>query len=251
MKDAISNEKQSFNEILVAISLNVIILLVCGGFVIWKISTGFSTLERKSEENDGLFNIVSTNNNVDVSALTFDNNKIINPEANGWQYLELPSSANNIGLTLSVNSINNTGTIQINWDKFHNYSTRFIQNNIQGAPSIGNVQIISVKKFIGQVQSAFLGSFGQSFGRETAFFVMLDGSVEYVPIQKLYDICGYRNNATVNSFGEVPGVFEVLKVVRAKGNAPQSVGSVTTLGIKADGSFYDFQFNLDVNSLAA
>ena len=80
---------------------------------------------------------------------------------------------------------------------------------------------------------------------------MTDGTVEYVPIQKLYDTCGCLENATVNSYGVIPGVSGVAKVVQAEANALQSTGFATTLGIKADNTFYDFQFHLDVNSLMA
>lgn len=188
---------------------------------------------------------------VDVNSLVVDSNKVINSDAKGWSYSEIPFSNDNMGLTVSVNKENNTGIIEIHWIKFNAYSTRFREKNAQGGTFGDNVQVITVDGFKGKIHSAYISGFGQSSGMETAFFIMSDGTVEYVPIQKLYDACGYLDNSTVNSYGNISNVSGVAKIVQADAHAPQSTGAATSLGIKADGSFYDFQFNLDVNSLTA
>lgn len=187
--------------------------------------------------------------NVDINSLTVSSDKVINEQAKGWLYSEIASSNDNMGLAVSVDKQNNTGRIEIQWIKFNQYSIRFRQKNAQGGTVGDNVQIITVNGFKGNVHSAYITGFGHSSGAETAFFIMTDGTVEYVPIQKLYDTCGYLDNTTVSSYGAIPNVSGVAKIVQADAKAPQSTGSATTLGIKSDGTFYDFNFNLDVKSL--
>ena len=154
------------------------------------------------------------------------------------------SSNNNTESTLT-NSIENVDISTLTVD-----SSKVINSEAQGGTFGDNVQRITVQGFKGNIHSAFISGFGQSSGFETTFFIMTDGTVEYVPIQKLYDTCGYLNDATINSYGVIANVSGVAKIITANGNAPYSTGAATTLGIKADGTFYDFQFNLDVNSLA-
>ena len=205
----------------------------------------------KSVSNATSDEAINSIENVDINTLTVSSDKVINAEAKGWTYSEMASSNDNMGLAVSVDKQKNTGSIEIHWIKFNQYSTRYHQKNAQGGTYGDNVQVITVQGFKGKVHSAYITGFGQSFGMETAFFIMTDGSVEYVPIQKLYDTCGYLENATVNSYGVIPNVNGVAKIVQAAASAPQSTGAATTLGIKADNTFYDFQFNLDVNSLMA
>ena len=187
--------------------------------------------------------------NVDINSLTVSSDKIINPEGKGWTYTEVSSSADSMGLDANVNKKDNTGSIEIHWEKFHKYSVGYLRDNAQGGTYGDNVQTITVNGFKGKVHSAFISGFGQTFGTETAFYIMDDGTVEFVPIQKLYDDYGAIDNVTLNSYGVIPNVSGVAKIVQAEASAPQSAGSMTTLGIKADGSFYDFQFNLDLKSL--
>ena len=261
------NQKKSKKGVFIFIALFVV-LLPTTFFLGWKMNDIIvHTSTNKNNANEGtkketkkiddvikdddLESKVEDITNVDVNSLTVESNKVINSEAQGWDYSELPGSYDNMGLKVSVNKENNTGVIEIHWIKFHAYSTRYREKNAQGGTFGDNVQIITVNGFKGKVHSAYISGFGQSFGMETAFFVMTDGTVEYVPIQKLYDVCGYLDNSTVNSYGNVPNVSGVAKIVHADANAPKSTGAATTLGIKADGSFYDFHFNLDVNSLEA
>ena len=88
------------------------------------------------------------------------------------------------------------------------------------------------------IADLFLGGFGQSPGYEVFFFLMSDGTVEYMP---LYEAVKSGN---IRSYGKLDGISDVVKItsssVGCKGE--QSCGGwITTIGIRSDGSFYDFQ----------
>ena len=81
--------------------------------------------------------------NVDVSTLTVDSSKVINSEAKGWNYSEMGSSNDNLGLGISANKNSNTAVIEISWFKFHNFSTGYMRKNAQGGTFGDNVQKIT------------------------------------------------------------------------------------------------------------
>ena len=92
--------------------------------------------------------------NVDVSTLTVDSSKVINSEAKGWNYSEMGSSNDNLGLGISANKNSNTAVIEISWFKFHNFSTGYMRKNAQGGTFGDNVQKITVQGFKGHIHSA-------------------------------------------------------------------------------------------------
>lgn len=259
----------------IALIIVIIILILVLGIGGWKITNTLNAdkndnTESKRKKNKSITEETVDNNvqedskndseettdsnsieSVDVNSLTVDSSKVINPEAKGWSYSEIQSSNANMGLAANVNKRDNTGSIEIHWDKFHNFSTGYLRTNAQGGTYSDNIQTVYVKGFNGTVYSAYITGFGQSFGAETAFYIMTDGTVAYVPIQKLYNSYGSTTNPVNTSAISMSNVNGVVKIVQADAHAPYSTGSATTLGLKADGSFYDFQFCLDVNSLRA
>ncbi len=91
---------------------------------------------------------------------------------------------------------------------------------------------ISIEKE--KVADIYIGGFGQAVGLETLFFLMNDGTVEYMPI---YD--AIKNN-NYKSYGKLEGVEKVVKFLSATG-VPKEAGSGfhTVLAMRSDSSFYD------------
>ncbi len=101
---------------------------------------------------------------------------------------------------------------------------------------------ITVSGFDKKIKSTYVGGIGQSVGSTIFYFLMEDGTVEYVKLlNQKTDSNGtnYYENGTLEKPQVVSGVSDVVKMYGANSNAPQSTGSYTTLADKKDGSFYD------------
>lgn len=102
---------------------------------------------------------------------------------------------------------------------------------------LGDTHTIS---FSQPVASADCLGFGQAAGEETLFFVMADGTVEYMPV-----FHAYINNK-FESYGKVPGVENVVTVRPASAKDIEShSGWGTNLAFRSDGRFYDLAFALE------
>ena len=101
---------------------------------------------------------------------------------------------------------------------------------------------IAVSGFDKKIKFTYVGGIGQSVGSTIFYFLMEDGTVEYVKLlNQKTDSNGtnYYENGTLEKPQVVSGVSDVVKLYGANSNAPQSTGSYTTLAAKKDGSFYD------------
>ncbi len=103
-------------------------------------------------------------------------------------------------------------------------------NNVTYDPIRGNNTITFDK----EVADVYFGGWGQMSGGESLFFLMKDGTVEYMPF-----IRALTNN-DVRSYGKIDGVDGVVKLQMASVSyADMPGGHVTTLAVKNDGTFYD------------
>ena len=99
---------------------------------------------------------------------------------------------------------------------------------------------INITGFSGEILDILLDSIGhQAVGGEVILFLMSDGTVEYVPLEKALKNGG--NN--IKSYGKVQGVSDIVRLstVRIANiyNGETVGGHANPVAIKADGSFYD------------
>ena len=67
------------------------------------------------------------------------------------------------------------------------------------------------------------------------YILLEDGTGEYIPIVHMFN----NSQAVPISYGKINGVTGVIKFVLSS-----TSGSVTTLAVKSDGSFYDMWYSL-------
>lgn len=84
-----------------------------------------------------------------------------------------------------------------------------------------------------KVVNVYIVGQGQSVGGENLFFLMEDGTVEYMPLA--YAI---KNNK-FNSYGKVEGVTSIVDIVGGNVNGKAGGGHFSSFAIRNDGSFYD------------
>jgi len=85
----------------------------------------------------------------------------------------------------------------------------------------------------GKVVDVFISGFGNGTGYETAFFLMEDGTVEYIPLVKAYEEKNYQ------SYGKLPGVENVIKFLSGEIYDGGPYGAlVGAFAQRADGKLY-------------
>lgn len=151
-----------------------------------------------------------------------------------------------IGLSMSINEDKKSITLTIDWDIFGKISEE--KNQPKG---IEEYEITGFKK---EIQSTFVGELGQSAEGITLFYLMKDGTVEYTPMFILKEnengYKSYKVNYTYEyddedeitgghfeTNGTIFGVSNIIKLYNI--DAYNENGWRTTIGAKADGSFYD------------
>ncbi len=92
--------------------------------------------------------------------------------------------------------------------------------------------------FSKKVVDIVAGGFGQAAGNETIFFIMEDGTVEYMPLAT-----AVKNNS-IKSYGKLEGVNDIISIKTVSAGAPNGGGWVTTIAFNKDGKFYDLDYVL-------
>ena len=206
-------------------------------------------IQKKDDEaDDKIDNTPSDNtNNNDGTELTdfditkFDNTKPAINGSEGIAYNLKNQDTSNLGLSIRLNNDKKSATITINWSKYFEVYGISI--------TTGETIEYNVTNFDKNIKDAYINGFGQWSGKETAFYIMEDGTVEYTPIKFALGNNGSSSTTVLKSYGQIAGVSGVVKMVLAEDyclNSPLCVGgSYNILGIKSDGSFYDVSKILD------
>lgn len=192
---------------------------------------------KKSNNINNTNNSSNTNNTNEIKELDLE--KSLNTK--DITYKNASDTEGNYGLSIKINN-DKTATLTIDWKIFGRIST---------TGSSGEVKDYLVKEFNKNIKSTFIGDLGQDTNGITLFFIMEDGTVEYVKIFKLgtnpdgstYYILNnivkqegnYSGEFTVNPLN-VAGVIKLYNVDTYSQNAS---GYRTVIGATKDGSFYD------------
>ena len=107
---------------------------------------------------------------------------------------------------------------------------------------LGNEHSATVKEisFSGKkVKDIYFDGWGHAVGYETLFFIMDDGTVEYMP---LYD--AIKNNK-FTSYGKIDGVEKVVEILSGNVGYPEMGGAAAVFAVTEEGSFYDISIILN------
>lgn len=227
----------------------VVLLLIAVGVICYLLGSNNTDENSQNKENN-----VTEENNLDNADDKQDDSVIKELDLSqclntDYIYKNYSVNEGDYGLSMSINSDQASITLSIDWSKFGPLSAASAWGN-----SVENYQIIGFTK---NIVSTFIGDIGQSSMGITLFYLMDDGTVEYTPMFELkYDSQGnsyYELNYTYEysadgrvsgqhfeSKGVINGVDNVIKLYNVDTyNSSNGFGMRTTIGAKADGSFYD------------
>lgn len=112
---------------------------------------------------------------------------------------------------------------------------------------IGSENFSKILTFNKKVNQVFFGHFGQANGGEHIFFVMEDGTVEYIPLfEELNkkDWISLSDSKKMNSHGQIKGVTDVIYLYNLSVESGLS-GYYSVGATRKDGTFYDLNDFLD------
>ena len=199
----------------------------------------------KSSDDNSSSNVVDSGSNKKSEVVQkLDLSKSLNTK--GITYSNPSDKNGNYGLTMNVNSDKKSATLVIDGK-----GTICSINYLNVCNGTEKYQITGFKK---SIKSTFFGSLGQDITGLVMFFLMDDGTVEYIPLFKQNKDKAGNINYVINvtyefsdkgiitgekfvTSGAVKGVEGVVKLYGV--SASNGTGWSTTIGAKADGSFYD------------
>lgn len=166
---------------------------------------------------------VETNSNENV-----DSNSNSTVENNTTSSIDSTKLRNNFIPDPSKNNTDKSASYNITLSSDGYYNNEYIRVFVKSpytSATIGDKTVKFDKKVI---QVLFTG-FGQAPGHETIFFLMEDGTVEYIPYKKAL-------TGEMKSYGAIPNVTDVVKLFT--GTCEIIGAGADVFGQRADGSFY-------------
>ena len=178
------------------------------------------------------------------NTISFDPNKIINPYDNFVvEYYKVEIGVDNskegMGLTATINSDKKSVIVTIDWTEYFK-----VESLIKDSPKEGTYNY-KVTGFTKDIKDVYISGWGQAAGKETIFYVMDDGTVEYTPISKALSSKGTSESTDLTSYGMIPNVSGVAEIGYAGAGIEHGSSWGTVIGITQDGSFYDLGKILD------
>lgn len=234
-------QKKDFSTGLIILIIVLLLIIGLAVFICYGKGGKFSKNEHESREK----NSEREKDNIgEIKKL--DLSKSLNTDNVFYQNAS-DSPSGNYGLTMKINPDKKSITLSIDWNIF---------GPLSGAsswdPTVKDYQITGFTK---KVSSTFIGELGQDAKGVTLFYLMADGTVEYTPmfilVQEGQKKPYYNVNYTYDSkdgsvhgdpyFSSNGAVHEATKVIKFYNVDASSggSGSKTTIGARADGSFYD------------
>lgn len=237
-KEEMKKEK-SKNSIIIVLVIIVCVLMMVVGFFLGKNSAvenndNDDVVEKNDIETE---DDIEDNQDVVEEIKDLDLSKSLN--TTGITYSNADDTESKYGLSMNINSDKKSITLSIDWEKFGPLSTAS-----QWANVVEDYQVIGFSK---EVINTFVGELGQDPTGITLFFLMSDGTVEYMPVFANSEAMNYTldyssdGKITGQHFetkGAVDGVSDVIKLYNVSFSNGQT-GAMTTIGAKKDGSFYD------------
>jgi hypothetical protein len=252
------NDVKSKNNTPIIIIL-VLIIIGLGVFIFLnkdklfeKVESNSNNVEEKnskdtSQEENNVVENNTTNNETEVKPL--DLTKCLNCGSN-WVISEPSETSNSTNFTLSNN--NNNLTLAINWATFC---------KVSGASACSTETLeYEIRGVTKNVKSTIVGGSGQSINSTTFYYLLEDGTVEYTKLYNKntdsqgnsyysinYSFDNTKKDSQGNSTpffasqGRVSNVNDIIKLYNVQVHENNGGGHATTIGAKADGSFYDLK----------
>jgi len=248
------NEMEQWNDVKenksgpIMIIILLLIIVALGGFIFLKRDVLFGDNTKEKSNNTQETSETETNEeNKPVEIKPLDLAKCLNCEDN-WIISDPTEENTSSHFTMSEK------TISINWETFHSYS------GLSAAPR--DVRQYEVRGINGNIKSSIIGGSGQSIDGTTFYYLLENGTVEYVKLFKINTDAHNNTYTTLNfsqdnsikdedgnatnyfeSQGTVPNISNIVKLYNVQVHVENGSGHATTIGALADGSFYDLKVN--------
>ena len=229
----------------IIIILLIVIIVLLVGFMFMKKDELFSSTINKNNQNEkSTKENEKTNSSEEIKDI--DLSKSLNTKE--YNYTELTSKNQNLGITIKINDDKKSVTITYN-SKAQETLSSVTHSTYAKDQEYSN----EIKGFNKKIKDTYIGGIGQDITGTILFFITEDNTIQYVKLfDKKTDTKGntywttYWGNGEDNiNIQNVDDVDGIVKLYGANANAPESTGYYTTLAAKTDGSFYDLSKIID------
>ena len=137
---------------------------------------------------------------------------------------------------------NNTLKIDVLYNKYTDESNKELNKYCYSEDKTGEQSFV-VDNFDSKISAVEVFALGQGVVYDTAFILMEDGNVEYIPLAYVV-----KNNE-IRSYGKIAGVENVVRFIMAESRPKDDPvgGGITVLGQRDDGKFYDLGHLVQLN----
>ena len=215
-------------SVVVLIVILLLLVLGMGGYLVYdkilsKDELKEKMVEEKQENSTKEETVEEKNSNsITASDLVLDSSKRIN-QKNMEYSLATNNDINGIYLTYYDGNVNISITPDV------------VKNSYNGINISNSSYTVNFNK---KIVDIYVDGYGQSIGYETIFFLMEDGTVEYIPF---YYACNNNSFKTV----KLDGVENIIRFVSGSASPVEPGGGYhTILAQKQDGTFYDLSLIL-------
>lgn len=220
------NNKGNSKVIQIITIIVLVLLLGVGGFIIYK-----EYSNKNDNDNTSSSEVFSTEDNKPTFNLdNFDGTKAINTNS---KYSLLHSSNNEL-VTPTIND-DNSVNVSITLSKYKEIG--ILNNNLLSNEA--NI-VLKTTAFDQKVLSVVVAKSDQSYGYETVFYVLADGSLYYSYVLKSLNSITSLTNATIQltKIGDVNNIMTIRQAQIADDNFDMT----TFIAIRNDGLFYDLNY---------
>lgn len=174
-------------------------------------------------------NANDTTNEKYTSTLRVDINtkKCLNSKEN-YEYNVYRSDNNSL---LGISCIIDNDLVKIMFSDFDKIKANY---GIDVPSNLNSGNYITIDNFSSKkVVDIYIKSMGNAIGNEVIFFLMENGTVEYMPVRKAL----LNNN--IRSYGKIEKLVNIVEIVDGRVNAVNGPGYITPFAITEDGSYYE------------
>ncbi len=195
--------------------------------------------KEENNNNDSQTNTENSNEKIvekvveKYGMFNFDASNCINRASEGKAIYRKLLSENYEYYGMVCNIYNNVLNLRVDMNKFNSI---FLWTPNDGTV---NEKEYEIDNFDGEIVDIYLGGFGQAAGYEILFFLMKDGTVEYMPLRKIAQTGEFK------SYGKIKNVTNIVSIQNASSGVPNGGGWVTTVAFNNEGKFYDLSESLE------
>jgi hypothetical protein len=157
--------------------------------------------------------------------------RCLNSEENKVYTAYRRDSDSNLGITCTIEKNN---TVNVSFSDLESLSSNYGVKKPSNLSDGGYYTYAIIDNFLGKkVVDVYIKGMGQAVGNEVLYFLMEDGTVQYMPVRKAIQ------NSDFKSYGNIEELSNIVEIVDGSAGMVNGPGYLTPFAITKDGECYE------------